>query len=83
MLRRNEVPLRGNGGRIISGRVFCKIASVFALSVISRCSMPALPKGEPLAKPHTLQLSWKRALSACSLHSQPAPPKEELFAICR
>ena len=40
-------------------------------------------QGEPLAKPHTLQLSWKRALSACSLHSQPAPPKEELFAICR
>ena len=70
-------------GESSQGELFCKTASVLALSVISRCSIPALPKGEPLAKPVTLQLSWKRTLSACSLHSQPAPPKEELFAICR
>ena len=39
-------------GESSQGELFCKTASVLALSVISRCSMPA-------------------------------PPKEELFAICR
>ena len=40
--------------------------SSLALSVTA-CAVPPLPKGEALAKPHTLHLSWKHCVDCQGL----------------
>ena len=58
-------------------------AYVFRWLALSGAYAPALPKGEPLAKPHTLHFSRKLAVpentpSVCSLRSQPPSPRGRL-----